>query len=426
MKRRTFVKAAACLAIPYFVPRHVFAAAGRPAASDRIRAGVIGTGGRIAYVISEAPKDIQVVALADCDLRQMGTASTFGGLIGKLYSDDYSSWPRYQDYREMLEREKLDAVFVGTTTHARALCCIHAVQANVDVYAEKPLTLTIEEGQVLVRAARKHERVVQIGTQCRSLEWYRWSNDLIRRGALGKIHKVQAHNFAPPVRRAAKEGRPVPAELNWDMWCNQAELVPYDDESYHPSCERWGKWWDFDGGGLTWGMTGWGTHSLDMIQASLGTDYTGPVEITLEKAGDPQSPVAMRYADGTLLELSLPQGYGDFWGARYFGEKGTLERTQKVQSDPPELVAEHPAYIGYPATPHLQNWIDCMRSRERPHADVEIAHRSHSLCHLANIARQLGRGLKWNPETEAFVGDDEANALRRRPRRKGYELPEVV
>ncbi len=325
----------------------------------------------------------------------------------------------------MLDKEKLDAVYVGTTTHARALCCVHAVQSGADVYAEKPFTLTIEEGQVLVRAARTHERVVQIGTQCRSLEWYRWSNELVRSGALGKIEKVIAHNFVPPVRREAKPGQSVPNELNWDMWCNQAELVPYDDNDFHPSCERWGKWWAFDGGGLTWGMTGWGTHSLDMVQASLGTDDTGPVEVRPEKPGSPQSPITMRYANGTILELALPQGYGGFWGARYIGEKGTIERTQKIQSDPPELVAGHPAYAGYPATPHLQNWIDCMRSRQRPHADVEIAHRSHTLCHLANIAREVGRCLRWDPAKEEFVGDDEANALRARPRRKGYELPTI-
>ena len=131
MKRRTFLKtAAASLAVPYFVPRHVLAAPGRPGANDRIAAGVIGTGGRIAYVISETPQDIQVVALADCDLRQMSANSTFGGLIGPLRPDEFPKWPRYQDYREMLDKEKLDAVYVGTTTHARALCCVHAVQSG--------------------------------------------------------------------------------------------------------------------------------------------------------------------------------------------------------------------------------------------------------------------------------------------------------
>ena len=427
MKRRTFLKtAAAGVGIPYLVPRNVLSAPGQPGANDRIAAGVIGTGGRISNVVGETPQDVRISALADCDLRQMGPKSPFGIMIGQRYPEQFAKWPRYQDYREMLDKEKLDAVYVGTTTHARALCSIHAVQAGADVYAEKPLTLTIEEGQVLVKAARKHQRVVQVGTQCRSLEWYKWSNKLIQSGALGKMKKVIAHNFEPPISRKVTAGQPVPKELDWDMWCNQTELVPFDGNECHPGCGKWGKWWAYDGGGLSWGMTGWGTHSLDMVQAALGTDYTGPVEVRPEKPGDQTTPLTMRYADGLILELSLPKGYGEFWGAKYIGEKATIERTKTVSADPPELVADHPGYAGYPTEPHLQNWIDCMRSRERPRADVEIAHRSHTLCHLANIARQLGRRLRWDPEEEEFIGDDEANALRSRLRRKGYELPEIA
>jgi hypothetical protein len=145
------------------------------------------------------------------------------------------------------------------------------------------------------------------------------------------------------------------------------------------------------------------------------------------KPGDEHSPVTMRYADGTVLELSLPRGYGAFWGAKYIGEKGMIERTKDVVSDPPELVADHPEYAGYPTEPHLRNWIDCMRSRKRPAADVEIAHRSTTLCHLATAARDLGRRLHWDPDKEKFVGDDEAgrHVSVTRPRRKGYELPRI-
>ncbi len=426
MRRRSFLKAVAGgLAVPCIIPRGVLASPGSPGANDRIAVGVIGCGGRVTALLHEAPVELQVAALADCDLRQMTTASTFGKAVTSMarYTPAFEKWNRYQDYREMFDKEKLDAVFVTTTTHARALVCIHAVQAGLDVYAEKPLTLTIEEGQTLVKAVRKHKRVVQVGTQCRSLELYTWVNNLVRSGQLGKIEKVVAHNFDPPVRREAKAGQPVPKELNWDMWCNSAPLVPYDPNELHPSCVLWGKWWDYDGGGLTWGMTGWGTHSLDMVQAALGTDYTGPVEVWPEKPGDDHSPVLMRYADGRRLELTLPRGYGDFWGAIFHGEKGKIEFIlNKVESDPPELVAGHPKPQGYPARPHLENWIACMHSRKRPNADVEIAHRSSSLCHLANIARALGRRLRWNPAKEEFIDDDQANALRSRPRRKGYEL----
>ncbi|HSW46133.1 MAG TPA: Gfo/Idh/MocA family oxidoreductase [Phycisphaerae bacterium] len=430
MKRRTFLKtAAAGLAVPYFIPRSVLAAPGRPGANDRIAVGVIGCGGRIISILHEFPASLQVVGLADCDLRQMNVGSVFGNAVSNMekFAQTFPKWNRYQDYREMFDKEKLDAVFVTTTTHARALICIHAVQAGLDVYAEKPLTLTIEEGRVLVNAARKHKRVVQVGTQCRSLDLYSWVNDLVRGGRLGKIEKVVAHNFEPPVRREPKAGQPAPKELNWDMWCNHTPLVPYVPGEMHPSCDLWGKWRDYDGGGLRWGMTGWGTHSLDMVQAALGTDYTGPVEVWPEKPGDDHSPVLMRYADGRRLELTLPRGHGNFWGQIFHGEKGKIEFfLDKLESNPSELVAGHPKPQGYPALPHLEDWIACMRSRNRPNADVEIAHRSTSICHMANIARELGRRLHWNPAIEQFVGDDEANALRSRPRRKGYELPNIA
>ncbi len=429
IKRRTFLRAmAAGLAVPYFIPRSVFAKPGGPGANGRIAVGVIGCGGRVASILRELPADLQVVALADCDLRQMNVGSVFGNAVSNTekFSQTFAKWNRYQDYREMFDKEKLDAVFVTTTTHARALICIHAIQAGLDVYAEKPLTLTIEEGQVLVKAARKHKRVVQVGTQCRSLELYSWVNNLVRSGRLGRIEKVVAHNFEGPVRRGTKSGQTPPKELNWDMWCNQTPLVPYVLDEMHPGSGLWGKWWEYDGGGLTWGMTGWGTHSLDMVQAALGTDYTGPVEIWPEKPGDALSPILMRYVDGRRLELTLPRGYGNFWGQIFHGQNGKIEFfLDKLTSDVPELVAGHPKPQGYPALPHLENWIACMKSRKRPNADVEIAHRSSTVCHLANIARELGRRLRWNPKKEKFVGDDEANALRSRPRRNGYDLPKV-
>lgn len=429
MQRRSFLKTlAAGLAAPRVIPRGVLAAPAAPGANDRITVAVIGCGNRVCSILSELPSDLHLVALADCDLRQMSPQSAFGQRVGKMdhLARGFPKWPRYQDYRRMFDKEKLDAVFVTTTTHARALICIHAVQAGLDVYAEKPLTLTIEEGQVLVKAARKHQRVLQVGTQCRSLERYTWVNNLVRGGRLGKIEKVVAHNFDPPVRRVVKPGEPVPPELNWDMWCNQTPLVPCDLKELHPGCGRWGKWWDYDGGGLSWGMTGWGAHSLDMVQAALGTDYTGPVEVWPEKPGDGHSPVIMRYADGRRLELTLPRGYGNFWGAIFHGQKGKIEfMLDKLESNPPEVVAEAPKLTGYPTLPHLENWIDCMRSRKRPNADVEVAHRSSTLCYLANIARQLGRRLRWDPDKQVFLGDEEANRLRSRPRRKGYELPQI-
>lgn len=432
MRRRSLLRIAASAAATALIPRHILSAPGRPGANDRIRTGLIGCGARSAVLLEQSPRDIQVAALADCDLRQMGTESAFGTTVRGLFPDDFSKWPRYHDYREMLDKEKLDAVVVGTTTHARVLCCIHAAQAGLDIYAEKPLTLTIAEGRALVKAIRKHRRVFQAGTQARSMRLDMWAAEFIRRGGLGKIEKVVANNFMGPSRRVPTVGEPVPPEMDWDMWCNQAELVPHDTSLYH-GCGKWGQWSAYDGGGSSWGVTGWGTHSYDAVQAALGTDNTGPVEVWVVTPGYPMSPVAMRYANGTVLEMNLPRQRGPVWGAIFYGEKGKIETNRnRCVSNPPELVADQPRTFyapgGSDTRPHIENWVQCMRTRRPPRADVEIAHRTATICHLVNIARDLGRRLRWNPDKEIFVGDAEANRhpSLARPRRKGYGLPKIA
>ena len=369
MRRREFLKVAATsMAAPTVIPRGVLASVTQPGANDRISVAVIGCGGRVVTVLAESPPDLQLVAIADCDLRQMSDKSSFGRFARTKFSQDFSQWPRYQDYHQMLDKTKLDAVFVTTTAHARALIGIHAMQAGLDVYLEKPICLTIEEGQVLVRAARKHKRVVQCGTQARSMILDKWAYEQIRGGLLGKVQKVLANNFIGPVRRTAMPSQPVPPEMNWDMWCNQAELAPHTTSLYH-DCGKWGKWWDYDGGGLCWGVTGWGAHSYDIVQACLGTDYTGPVEVWAEKPGDPMSPVTMRYANGVIVEMKLPQGHGPAWGGIFIGEKGKIETNRnKCVSNPPELVVDKPKanYEWGVTRPHLDNWVDCMRSRTAP------------------------------------------------------------
>lgn len=426
-RRRFLASAVATAAVPYLVPRQVLAAPGKPGANDRIQVGLIGTGGRPKDLLKESPADLRLVALADCDLRQI---------------DQYEKWlaetrpaaaaekcNRYQDYRQMFAKEKLDAVFVATTTHARVLICIHAMQAGLDVYAEKPLTLTIEEGQYLIRAEKKYGRIVQVGSQQRSIPINNFGSDLVRNGALGKIHTVICPNFIGPERRTATAGQPTPPEMNWDLWCHQTPLVEYSPE-LHPGLGRWGRWRDYDGGGLGWGVTGWGTHALDQVQRALGTDDTDPEAIWPEGTG-PNFPVTLRYPNGVLLKLELPKGKGPGLGAIFVGDKGKLEiNRNKLASNPPELIADAPppddrSIVASVAQRHIQNWVDCMRSRKKPVAHAEVGHRATVICHLINICRELGRKLAWDPVKEEFAGDAEANALRSRPRRKGYELPEI-
>lgn len=431
MRRRDFLRkttavAAAGVGMPYFVPSRVLAGPNRKGANDKFQIGFIGPGRRAqALILNENLFDhARIVAAADCfprimDEMEAKTEERFPGQGG---------WRKYHDHRDLLEKEKLDAVFVTTPTHARALICIHVFQAGMDVYAEKPLTLTIEEGRAIVNAAKKHKRILQVGSQQRSMPINRYASKLVREGAIGKIREVLTCNYAPGTEWEPKPGQPIPEGMNWDMWCNQTELRPFHEQLR----TRWGLYWDYDGGGQSWGVTGWGTHALDQVQCALGTDDTGPVEIWPESEG-PHCPVTMRYANGTLLKLANPrrEGYDDL-GAIFVGEKGTIEIVRgSARANPPELLKDAPP--DYPSVrpgevvAHFDNFFECMRTRKEPNAGAEIAHRATTVCHLVNACRDLGRKIHWDPVAEEFPGDEEANnnRMRARPRRKGYELPVV-
>lgn len=410
--RRTFLKQlSATGALLPFVPGRVLAQNGRPGANGEICIGVIGTGGRSRQLMEQIPSPGKVVALADCYKQRMAETN-------QQFKAD---WPAYQDYRQMLDKEQLDAVIVGTPDHARTLPCIRAVQAGLDVYAEKPLTVYVQEGRALVDAVRKHKRIFQVGTQQRTMEINRFCCEFIRDGGIGKIKVVQAKNYHGPFRYTSLPEEPIPEGDDWDMWCGPTPKRPFNNKLQF----GWMFWRDYSGGD----MTNWGAHGIDQIQWALGKSHTGPTEVWPETQSR-DSKVSMRYADGTLVKFEIekgPEGGGIFVGADC---KLELNRNRFATNpkdfiaDPPEpAVADKWEGPGWIARPHIKNWLDCMATRELPNADVEIGHRSITVCHLLNIARELGRKLEWKPDAEQFVGDDEANALLVRPRRAGYELP---
>ncbi len=185
----------------------------------------------------------------------------------------------------------------------------------------------------------------------------------------------------------------------------------------HPGLGLWGRWRAYDGGGLGWGVTGWGAHAFDQVQRALGTDDTDPEEVWPEGKGA-NCPVTLRYPNGTLLKLSIPQGKGPGLGAIFVGDQGKIEiNRNRLASNPKDLIKGAPepddrSEVASVAQRHIQNWADCMRTRQKPVAHAEIGHRSQMICHLINICRELQRRLKWDPVKEEFIGDDEANALR--------------
>jgi predicted dehydrogenase len=313
---------------------------------------------------------------------------------------------------------------VATPDHGRVLPCIHACQAGLDIYAEKPLTLTIREGRKLVDAVRKHRRILQVGSQQRTMEMNRFACEFVRGGGIGTIQRVRGICYTGPRDYPGLPGQPIPEGNDWDTWQGPAKARPF-----HPDLQfGWMQWRDYSGGE----MTNWGAHGIDQIQWALGKSHTGPVEIWPVTPG-PNGKVSMRYADGAQVDLDLPDG--PLGGAIFRGSLAKIEiNRNKFTTNPPDWISDPPDPAvarewegpGWIARPHLQNWLDCIKSRELPNADVEIGHRSISVCHLANIARQIGRKLKWDPDRETFPGDDEANTFLDRPRRAGWELPELA
>jgi len=428
-RRQAVAGVAAGLVAPMFIPNTVLGGDKKPGANDRVNVGVIGVGFRSTLLMDQLPEAGRIVALSECDLSR----------AEKYREQKKASWPIYQDYREMLDRPDIDAVIVATQAFQRVLPCLHACQAGKDVYAEKPLTLDIHEGRVLVQAVRKYNRVFQVGTQQRSMEMNRVACEFVRNGGLGRIREVRCVNYPGPAA-LPREGfshfsqQPVPAGLDWDTWLNRAAWRPYH--------ESWrGSWRDTMGGQ----MTNWGAHGVDQMQWALGTDDTGPVEMwpMEEKSyrdGNFNGQIAMRYANGVVLKFMQPDT-GPWGGGIIIGEKGKIEiNRNKFASNPKEIAIELRKKIDvseeerkwsdklalWQARWHLQNWLDCIRSRETPNSDIEAAHRSVSVCHMANITRFVNRRLQWDPTKEQFQDDQEANYWVSRPRRQGFELPEVI
>jgi predicted dehydrogenase len=432
VSRRQFLRSSsAIIAAPAIIPSGVLAAAGKPGANDKIAVAGIGIGRQGGALMGQLAKhpDIRMIGIADVNLpRAQANIKKFGG--------EYAC----QDYRKMLDRNDVDAIVTATPDHWRALVSIHAAQAGKDIYAEKPMTLTIIEGRRMAQAVRKYKRVFQTGSQQRSQAQNRYGCELVRNGRIGKITKVEGHNYPSPWN-CQLPMQPVPEGLDWDMWCGPTQPVSYHNDIYTPRANPgWISFRPYSGGEIT----GWGAHGIDQIQWALGMEESGPTDIWVEgSAFDPptftepkprgpadkqcsQPIIHYRYANG--IEVIMDQGNPG--GGIFHGDQGKIEIFRgRVTSNPAEVVTEPIRADEIHLTKsdnHMRNWLDCIRSRERCVADVEFGHRSTNMCHLGNIARWLGRPLKWDPVKEIFPGDDEANALTDRERRAGYELPKVV
>lgn len=436
MLRRDFLKSAAAvsvLSVPTWVPRSVFASEGKPGANERIGIAGIGVGRQGHYVFLDSCKQPMGQAVCTCDV-YLPRAQNIAKRAGLTEAD------ACQDYRKVLDRKDVDAIVTATPEHWRALICVNAALAGKHIYAEKPMSLTVTEGRLMVKAARKTGVVFQVGSMQRSMRANQIACKFIQDGGLGKISEVIAANYETPWKCALPE-QPIPEGLDWDTWCGPTEPVPFNHDLFTPRANPgWLSFMPYSGGE----MTGWGTHGLDQVQLALGMQETGPTEIFVD--GDAlELPVyeksesrnrgnrlcntprlSYSYANGIRVWLGKDGKESNRGGAIFFGENAKMEIFRaNLKTNPREMGEELLRTSPIQNLSHTRNWLECIQTGATPLDDCEYGHRTASLCHILNIARLMGRSLKWDPKAERFTDCEAANALLSRPYRKGYVLPEV-
>lgn len=426
MNRRKFLKttaglAAGTLSFPYFVPASALGKNGSAAASNRITMGCIGVGGMGTGDMRGFLEsgEVQVLAVCDVDAKHRERARTIvNSRHGKNDCDAYN------DFREIISRDDIDTVSIGTPDHWHAIVAIAAARAGKDIHCQKPLAYTIGEGRAMCDAVKKHNVVWLTGSQQRSGRNFRYACELVRNGRIGRVHTVQVG--LPNTNSIHNKGTdpvPVPEVFDYDMWLGPAPAVPYC-----PSRCHWNFRWisDYSGGQIT----DWAGHHCDIAQWGMGTEYTSPVEIE-GRGVFPRDTMfdtvenyrfKCKYAEGFMMIVA-----GAFTrGVKFIGTDGWVFVSRgKIDAKPKSLLKSEigPNEIHlYQSNNHKQNFIDCVRSRRPTVAPIEVAHRSIMIGHLGVIAIKLGRKLHWDPKKERFTNDPEANRMLLRPMRSPWHL----
>mgnify|MGYP001818313775 CR=1 FL=1 len=401
--RRNFIKHTAMGAIGFsIIPREVLGK-GFIAPSDRINLGVIGLGKQINGLSSNfiKGKGSQIIACSDVWSTKR---IWYKEMVEKAYAkqknkDQYQAIDMSPDYRELLRQSDIDAVIIATPDHWHGIQGVDAMNAGKDVYCEKPLTHTIAEGIDMVATAEKTAKILQTGSMQRSWGNFRKACELVRNGYLGQINKVLV-NVGDPAVPYDLQAETIPAEINWDHWCGPAPLLNYNHR-LAPSKNNVDFWPDWRlyrevGGGI---LADWGAHMFDIAQWGLGMDHSGPVTFNPPKGRNAKRGMQMFYANGVEM---VHEDFGRGWGVRFIGSKGTIDISRDYfESNPKELMKIKDEDISMPLyrvkKDHYQDWLDSIKSREQPICNVEIGHRSATVCNIANIGYQLGRSLTWDP-----------------------------
>lgn len=431
--------AAGALAAPIVLPGSVLGKNGSTAPSHRITVGFIGVGmmGRGHFQIFTNYPDVQVVALSDVDPWRRNAATealekTYGA---KQPGGLFHGFRAYADFRELLACHDIDAVVIATGERWHPAISVLAAQAGKDIYCEKPISLTIRQARTMVESVRRHQRVFQTGLQQRNSPDYRTAFAMVHAGRIGdvKLAYVSSSGVSPYLNLPAE---PVPDGLDWDMWLGPCPWYPYNYRYHHTgppqhvvpwSCNR-----AFGAGDLTSGLV----HNLDSAHAGLRKDGTGPVEIT-PPGIDGVSSLTFKYADDTKIICAttlqegqhiIPEGWNvktpiTNFGVLFVGDEGWIHVERFGFLDCyPKYVLDSCFPKVHSVEENHRDWLDCIRTRLRPKADIEIGACSTILAHLGCIALWTGRTLTWDPVKEEFVGDSEANALRSRASRAPWSV----
>jgi len=431
--RRSFLRnsislVAGTMVLPHIIPSSAMGMNGVVPPSDRIVMGSIGVGSQGVSNMRGFLKfkEVQYVAMCDLDSNNLEKASA---MVNKYYNN--SDCRKHKDYREFLEKEKLDAVCISVPDHWHSIAYVAAANKKIDIYGEKPLARSIGEGQQIVKAVQKNKIIWQTGSWQRSVANFHKGAELVFNGRIGKVDRVEVGlpNAAKLVGMPAiKE---VPAGLDWDFWLGSAPKVPYRGVCH------WNWRWilDYSGGQLT----DWAGHHIDIAHWGLGLDRTGPIEVSGEGvypgSGELYNvPMEFdfncKYKTGVVIRVAnsarLPHGMGVTW----YGENGWIhvDRGDKISASKPELISEE---LGankkalYKSNDHTANFLECIRSRKETITPVEVAHRSISVGLLGEIAMTTKQKIQWDPEKEKIINNSEASKMLMREFRSPWKIPNI-
>ena len=456
INRRDFFRSAASLAaagaaVPYWFTGRNALAGETKSKNDRPNIGAIGVGGRGTGDMRHAARFGDVVAVCDVDRKHAERAKAACGGKPEIY----------EDYRKLLERKDIDVVINGTPDHWHTAVVIAACKAGKDVYTEKPMTLTIDEGKILSKVVKQTGRIVQVGTQQRSGRRFQTAVELVRNGRVGKLKQVWVALPYFTTKGGPFPKMPVPEHINWDVYQGQAPLHDYCRQRAHANF-RW--WYEYAGGIIT----DWGNHHVDIAHWGMDCELTGPTSV--EARGlfpNPKDSTHYNTPDRFFSRMLYPGGvevlyfsslnerprFGEVqehsptspeqvkWlfgkdvpeeiktynrnGIMFIGEQGRVfvnrggiygKPVQQLKDDP--LPAD--AWRVRPSRDHMANFFHCVKTREMPVSPVQVQHRTVTACHLTNISLRLGRKITWDPKAEQIKGDDEANGWQKRKQRAPY------